>query len=208
MNEALRVLLAEDESLVANLIESELRLAGHRVLGKAFDGLQACELTKSLRPDVVLMDITMPELDGIDAAMRIQLECPTPVVILSAHATMEDLPRATEAGVGAYLVKPSQAVDIDRALRIAIARHADLMRLREANAELSRALAEIKTLSGLLHICCSCKKIRDDAGNWVSVEAYVEKRTEAQFSHSYCPECLPKYFPAYLIERLKSEEAP
>ena len=191
----LRVVIADDESLVINLIESELESLGLLVVGKASDGRQAVELVERLHPDVVLMDIAMPELDGLAAAAVMQAECPTPVVILSAHDSTADVTRAAEAGVGAFLVKPPEAAELDRAIRVAVARHADLLELRRLNAELRLALAEVKTLSGLLPICCSCKKIRDDQGYWNQVEAYLSPRTRLQFTHSYCPDCLEKYFP-------------
>ncbi|MFI5337850.1 MAG: ANTAR domain-containing response regulator [Opitutales bacterium] len=197
IKEPLKVVIADDESLVINLIQDELESLGLRVVGKAADGRQAVELVRTLHPDVILMDIAMPELDGIAAAAAIQLEYPIPVVILSAHDATDDVERATAAGVGAFLVKPPRADELDRAISIAVARHADLMKLRRLNEELQRTMAEARTLGGLLPICCSCKKIRDDQGYWSQVESYLSQRTGVQFTHSYCPECLEKYFPSY-----------
>ncbi len=189
------VLVAEDESLVADLIEHELETMGMKVVGRASNGHQAVEFTRSLRPDVVLMDIAMPLMDGLAAAAVIQTDCPTPVVILSAHETTEDVTRATAAGAGAFLVKPPQGDELERAITIARARHADLMELRRTNRELTQALAEVKTLSGLLPICCGCKKIRDDKNYWQEVEVYVMQHSDAKFTHGYCPTCIQKYFP-------------
>ena len=194
-NEPVRVVMAEDESLVANLLQDELESVGMKVVGRATDGRRAVELVRCFHPDVVLMDISMPDMDGIAAAKVIQSECPTPVVIVTAHKDVEEVARATEAGVGAFIVKPSQAEELERAITIAIARHADLTTLRQVNQELQRALAEVRTLKGILPICCSCKKIRDDRNYWDQVEVYVMKHTDAKFSHGYCPECLEKYFP-------------
>lgn len=190
-----RVLVAEDEAMIAALTRMELQAANFTVVGTAPDGRQAVDLTRELRPDVVLMDIAMPELDGIAATAIIQAECPTPVVIVSAHTDAQLVAQATAAGVGAYVVKPPRAEELARAITIAISRHADLMELRRLNTQLQGALAETKTLSGLLPICCGCKKIRDDSGYWNEVEAYISKRTDANFSHSYCPKCLQRYFP-------------
>jgi AmiR/NasT family two-component response regulator len=191
----IRVLIAEDEALVAALTRMELQAANFAVIGTEPDGRRAVTMTRELRPDVVVMDIAMPELDGIAAATTIQIECPTPVVILSAHADAQLVAQATAAGVGAFVVKPPRADELERAITIAIARHADLMELRRLNTALQQSLAETKTLSGLLPICCGCKKIRDDSGYWNEVEAYISKRTDANFSHGYCPKCLHKYFP-------------
>ena len=194
--EPLRVLIADDEALVMNVIAWKLETLGMRVVGKASDGLQAVELTRTLRPEVVLMDLAMPGLDGIGAALVIQAECPTPVVILSAYDGDEEVARATAAGVGAFLVKPPHVAELERAIGIAVARHADFMEMRRLNQALRQALEEVQTLSGLLPICCSCKQIRDDHGGWSQVELYLEQRTGASFTHTYCPECLEKYFPA------------
>lgn len=191
----LRILVADDEALVINIVESELETLGFQLVGRAADGRQAVELTRTLRPDAVLMDIAMPELDGIAAAALIQQECPTPVVILSAHDRPDDVARASAAGVGAFLVKPPRAAEIERALSIARARHADLLELRRMNAELQKALAEVKTLRGMLPICSGCKKIRDTDNHWERIEAYIAKHTDTTFTHSFCPDCYAKYFP-------------
>jgi AmiR/NasT family two-component response regulator len=191
----IRVLVAEDEGLVAAFTRLELQACGFVVVGTAPDGRRAVELTAELRPSVVVMDIAMPEIDGMAAATEIQKQCPTPVVILSAHTDPILVAQATAAGVGAFVVKPPRADELARAITIAIARHADLMELRRLNTALRQSLAETKTLTGLLPICCGCKKIRDDTGYWNEVEAYIANRTTAHFSHGYCPHCLIKYFP-------------
>lgn len=194
-NQEVRVLIAEDDAMVARLVRSELESVGLIVIGHAIDGRQAVDLTLALMPDVVVMDITMPELDGIAAASAIQMGRPTPVVILSAHDGTDFLIKATAAGVGAFVIKPPQANELERAITIAVARHDDLMELQSLNQKLAQALAEIKTLKGLLPICCSCKKIRDDQGYWSEVETFIASHTDATFTHSYCPKCLHKYFP-------------
>lgn len=197
------VVIAEDETLVADLIAHELASMGMEVVGRAANGRQAVELTASLRPDVVVMDIAMPVMDGLAAAATIQTECPTPVVIVSAHEAAEDVAGATAAGVGAFLAKPPQGAELDRAITIARARHADLMEMRRLNRELTTAIAEVKTLKGYVPICAGCKKIRDDKNYWEEVEIYVMKHTEAKFSHGLCPECMPKYFPNVDLDEAK-----
>ncbi len=196
-NQEIRVLIAEDDVLVAGITREELESIGLIAVGIAADGKLAVEMTLALKPDVVLMDITMPKMDGIEAAAAIQVTCPTPVVILSAHDEAELVAKATAAGVGAFVIKPPQAQELERAIVIAMARHADLTELRQANQALQQALAEVKTLKGLLPICCGCKKIRDDKGYWSEVEVYVMKHTDAKFTHGLCPECVTKYYPGY-----------
>lgn len=191
----IQVLIVEDEALVAVLTQAELQSLGYTVIGTAPDGRKVVDMVLELKPTVVVMDIEIPFIDGITAAAAIQEISPTPVVILTAHPDYANLLKATAAGVGAFVVKPPQAAELERAITVAIARHADLLALYQKNRELEQTLAEVKTLKGLLPICCVCKKIRDDQGYWEQVEAYLEKHTEAEFTHGYCPSCLGKYFP-------------
>lgn len=195
MDAAVKVLIAEDDSLVADVLEHELRTLGMQVMGRASDGRQALEMTGRLRPDVVLMDVQMPEMNGFDAARAIQDQCPTPVVILTVYSGLEQTTKAADAGVGAYLVKPASAEDLDRAITIARARFADLTELRRMNRELREALENVKTLSGLLPICTTCKKIRDDKGYWRQVESYIHEHAAVEFSHGICPDCMVRVYP-------------
>ncbi len=132
----LRVLIAEDDYLVSEMIEGLLQEMGHAVVGKAANGLEAVEMTCTRRPDVVLMDVKMPQLDGIQATRRIYDRCPTPVVIVSAYETPALIARASQAGAGDYLIKPPNARQLERALSITVARFNDMMALRRLNADL------------------------------------------------------------------------
>jgi hypothetical protein len=80
---------------------------------------------------------------------------------------------------------------------IAMARFRDLIALRNLNEELRAALAKVKLLSGLLPICASCKKIRDDRGYWQQVEVYIRNHSEVEFTHGMCPDCMARYYPDY-----------
>jgi hypothetical protein len=121
--------------------------------------------------------------------------------MLTAHAGMDLVREASAAGVGAYLVKPPNAREIERAITIARARFVDMIELRRVNADLEAALAQVKTLSGLLPICAACKKIRDDRGYWHEVEVYVRDHTEAEFTHGICPDCMHRLYPNYVRKR-------
>jgi len=132
----LRVLIAEDDYLVGEMIEGLLQEMGYAVVGKATSGLEAIEMTCDQRPDVVLMDIKMPKLDGIQATRRVYERCPTPVVIISAYETPELIAQASQAGAGDYLIKPPNARQLERAITIATARFNDIMALRRFNADL------------------------------------------------------------------------
>jgi AmiR/NasT family two-component response regulator len=201
--DSITVLIAEDDALISEGIGAQLNRLGYGVAGRAYDGTQAVELAIQKRPDVVLMDLQMidPETGredpqaGLQAARALQEQCPAAVVLLTAHESTDLIRRASEAGVGAYLVKPAADNDLDRAITIARARFGDLLRLRQMTAELTTALSKVKTLTGLLPICAGCKKIRDDQGYWQQVEQYIQKHSNATFSHGLCPECCQRLYP-------------
>ena len=196
----LRILIAEDSPLASQIIQTMLASLGHTVVGRAENGLQALEMSQTLQPDLVLMDISMPELDGLDATRLLQEKCPRPVVLLTSVDDPEIISRASHSGAGAYLVKPPTPLAIERTMAIAVARFGDWLTLRRLNAELESALREIKTLQGIIPICCHCKKIRDDTGFWNQVEAYISEHSQAQFSHGICPDCMKREFPEYCEE--------
>jgi len=139
-----RVLIAEDDHLVGEMVKGYLEEAGYTVVGEASNGQEAVYLAKSLQPDVVLMDIKMPDMDGIEATQRIQSSSPTPIVVLTAFDTPELVERAGEAGVGAYVVKPPGRREIERAIAIAMARFEDMMDLRRLTDELKTEMVARK----------------------------------------------------------------
>ena len=194
-----RVLIAEDETLVADVIQQQLERMGHSVAGRACDGKQAVDLARLLEPDVVLMDIEMPEIDGLEATRIIQEQCPRPVVLLTAHDSPGLALQAGEAGAGAYLLKPPHAREIERTIAIAVARFADLVELRRLNTQLRQAAEQIKTLRGMIPICSGCKRIRDDQDYWQVLEKYLMERSDVTFTHSLCPDCCRKFFPEELL---------
>ncbi len=144
--EETNILVVEDDYLVSEDIIQILKRLGYRIIGDGSNGKEAIELTASLKPNVVLMDIHMPEMDGLEAARHIQEKCPTPVVILTAHESFDLVEEASAAGVGAYLTKPPDPLAMERAISIAIARHGDLMRTRQLLHDL-KAAQEAETLA-------------------------------------------------------------
>lgn len=146
----IRVLIAEDEFLPAAQIRDKLETAGYEVVGDAIDGPEAVDMTASLLPDVVLMDINMPGIDGIEATRLIQEKNPTPVVILTAYQTPELVSRARDAGVGAYIVKPPDIMELDRTIEIARHRFSDMMSLRDLNTRLRKEIEVRRETEGRL----------------------------------------------------------
>lgn len=196
------ILIAEDDFMVSEIIQKDLENLGYIVVGKAYDGLKAVEMTLSLRPDLVLMDIEMPDMNGLEATEQIYQTCPTPVVMLTAYDSPDLVEQAGKAGAGAYLVKMPSAREIDRAVIIAVSRFSDMMtmcqlndELETRNKELQKALDEIKVLKGILPLCSFCKKIRNDKNEWEEVDVYIYKHSQADISHGVCPECIKKHYP-------------
>jgi signal transduction histidine kinase len=142
VQQSVRVLIAEDDFLVGELIRSQIEQMGYEVVETAATGEEAVAMTMRHHPDVVLMDLAMPGIDGIEATRRIGDCCPTPVVAVSAHGSPERVQRASAAGIGAYVAKPPTARDMDRAITIARARFADMMRAKELTASLQAQIAE------------------------------------------------------------------
>nr|WP_202106887.1 response regulator [Agromyces seonyuensis] len=124
-----RVVVAEDESLIRLDIVEILRDAGFEVVGEAGDGETAVQLATELRPDLVIMDVRMPQLDGIEAAKRLSEKHIAPVVLLTAFSQKELVERASEAGALAYVVKPFTPNDLLPAIEIALARYQQIIAL-------------------------------------------------------------------------------
>ncbi len=141
-----RVLIAEDETIIRLDLRGQLEEAGYRVCGEARDGREAVELARSTEPDIVLLDVKMPVLDGIEAARRIMQDRAVPILLLTAYTEEGLVGRAAEAGVLAYLVKPFEANELLPAIRTAVARHEELASLREEVAKLAAALAARKAI--------------------------------------------------------------
>lgn len=134
---SLRILIVEDDFLVCEMLCGLLRRLDYAVVGQVKSGHEAVNKVRELRPDVVLMDIRLPDMDGIEATRLISEETAIPVVMMTAYETPDLVKRAAEAGASAYLVKPPNCHELERAIAIALARAEDLRRLREANAELT-----------------------------------------------------------------------
>ncbi len=135
-----RVLVAEDEALIRMDLVEMLSELGYQVVGEASDGEMAIRLAEELRPDVVMMDVKMPVLDGITAAGQITEQRIAPVVMLTAFSQRELVDRATQAGVMAYLVKPFSLSDLAPAIEVAVSRFSQFVTLESEIADLGERL--------------------------------------------------------------------
>ena len=142
----MRILVAEDETIIRLDLRGLLERAGYDVVAEARDGEEAVALAREHRPELAIMDVKMPKLDGIEAAKRILDEQPIPIVMLTAYGQDELVNRAVEAGVFGYLVKPFREQDLLPAIHTARARHEELVALREEAESLADALAARKAI--------------------------------------------------------------
>lgn len=196
----MRVLVAEDDLTTRRLLEAMLTKWGYEVRGvcdggKAWEVLQAPEA-----PQLAILDWMMPGMDGVDICRRLRQSSdlwPTYVILLTAKDSKEDIVRGLSAGADDYVSKPFSRQELEARIKVG----ERVVRLQSALAsrvkELQEALSHIKRLQGILPICMHCHKIRDDYESWQRLEKYIEEHSDAEFSHSLCPECLEKYYPDY-----------
>jgi AmiR/NasT family two-component response regulator len=135
-----RLVIADDESIIRMNLKETLVGLGYLVVGEAGDGMSALNLARELRPDLVVMDIKMPKLDGIQAAEMLTQERIAPVLLLTAYSDRELVDRARDAGVVAYLVKPFREADLLPAIEVAMARFAELRALDKQLGDMREAM--------------------------------------------------------------------
>ncbi len=171
----MRILIAEDETIIRLDLRDLLVRAGFEVCAEAKDGEEAVELARSEQPDLAIMDVKMPRLDGIDAARQILEERPIPIVMLTAYGQDEVVSRAVEAGVYGYLVKPFREQDLLPAIQTARARYEELAAAREEAESLSEALAARKVIE-------HAKGLIMEKENLSEADAFARLRKASQVS--------------------------
>ncbi len=198
------ILYVEDETLTRAVFA---RILARKVknLYQAENGKEGLELFKKYSPDIVISDVKMPVLDGIEMSRQIKLlDNNVKIILTTAHSDASVLINSIDAGVDKYILKPVEVDVLFRALENCTTTIMLERKIQEQNKEkdiliskLQDALDNIKKLSGLLPICSSCKKIRDDKGYWNQIEKYIAEHSEAEFSHGICPDCVKKLYPKY-----------
>jgi AmiR/NasT family two-component response regulator len=172
MMQKLRILLADDEALIRLDLREMLTEAGHEIVGEAANGQEAVQLAQELHPDIVIMDVKMPVMDGLTAAQQITEAEIAPVLLLTAYSQQDIVARATEAGVIAYLVKPVREQQLFPAIEVAVSRF-------HAWQELGRELDELKESLATRKLVDRAKGILMTAHKMTEQEAY---RKMQQFS--------------------------
>jgi len=190
MDKKPRILIVDDERFNIKTL-TELLHEDYKIMA-AKTGEQALKAVQGeILPNLILLDIMMPGMDGYEVCERFKANERTkniPVIFVTAITEIEDAARGFQAGAVDFIQKPLNPVMTKARVDLHIKLHKTMEDLKEA-------LSQVKKLSGLLPICMYCKKIRDDSGYWNQIEAYIDKHSEAQFSHSICKECANKYYP-------------
>jgi len=205
------ILIVDDSPDQQALLRSILGKAGHGDVLSADSAKSASTLlnldgeTTSQKIDLILMDILMPEQDGVETCRQIK-RCAhlqdVPVIMVTAKNDLSNLKEAFAAGAMDYISKPVNSVELLARVSSALLLKQEMDRrknreleLRRSNEELQKALKEVKVLRGLIPICASCKKIRNDGGFWQQLEEYLGEHSEAEFSHGLCQPCIKKLYP-------------
>ncbi len=172
-----RVLVAEDDSLIRMDLVEMLREEGYDVVGEAPNGQIAVDLTESLRPDLVIMDIKMPVRDGIDAATEIAQKRLAPVVMLTAFSQRDFIEKARDAGAMAYLVKPFSKADLTPAIEVAVSRYRELVALEGEVESVQETLATRKLVDRAKGLLMSRHAMTEpEAFAWIQ-RAAMDRRT-------------------------------
>lgn len=198
------LLIAEDDPYLAEDLARRLASLNYAVLGPVSTAEEAVSVTECKRPDLVLMDIQLAgQMDGIQAADTMRKNR-IPVVYVTGYINSLVFNRAMRSEPGGYVLKPYDTSDLKIAVETALEKaHAE--RAREGLLKrLQTAAANLRTITGILHICAYCKKVKDAAGDWPEIETYVAQNSYASFSHGMCPACYERV--KKQIEALESGE--
>jgi response regulator NasT len=192
MSEALRVVVVEDEALIRMDVVATLEEAGFEIVGEGANGEEAISLAIEHQPDIVVMDIKMPKLDGISAAEKIA-ELKIPVVLLTAFSQTDLVSRAAEAGAMAYVTKPFKPADLLPAIQIALARHEELLSLESEIADLSDRLETRKMMDRAKGLLMSQMKLSEpDAFRWIQKASMDRRLSMAQVAKAVIEQLGPK----------------
>jgi len=182
----------ENIQILGNILnEIECRIA------VATNGADALSLVEESLPDLILLDVVMPELNGYEVCKKLR-EIHTiedlPIIFITAKTEMEDVIKGFEVGAVDYVTKPFNSVELIARVNTHLKLKKTMENRKEMISELQQALEKVKLLSGLIPICANCHKIRDDEGYWQKIDSFIEKHSEAEFSHGLCLDCAEKLY--------------
>ncbi len=191
----MKILIAEDDPVSRRLLQATLNKWGYQVTVTA-NGKEAWQALQTPEaPSLLILDWLMPEMDGVEIcreARRSPAHKSAYIILLTSRGSKEDIVKGLEAGADDYVTKPFDHGELRARVQVG----SRVVQLQSALAdrvrELEEALSSVKTLQGLLPICCYCKKIRDDGNYWHRVESYIAGHANVRFSHGICPDCSAK----------------
>ena len=202
----MKILVADDDELTRKSLALMLGHWGLNVITAA-NGQAAWDVLNSNEPPrIALVDRMMPEMDGIEICRRVRATDSLKtmhIILLTALKSTQDIVDGLEAGANDYMIKPFEQEELRVRINVGIRMVKLQDELTNRVKELEAALAHVKQLQGLLPICASCKKIRDQENYWHMVEDYIGAHSEAKFTHGYCPDCFNKF-----MAELETQEFP
>ena len=187
-----RILIVDDEPINLQVLRNYLSTQRLDVTA-ATSGEEALRMLGTSRFDLVLLDVMMPRMSGYEVCRVLRESYPIeqlPVIFLTAKNQAKDAVEGLALGANDYLMKPISKNELIARIRP----HLDLVHIyRHLGDLVEEKMSQVKMLRGLLPICASCKKIRDDEGYWSEVEMFIDRHSEAQFTHGICPDCFEQY---------------
>lgn len=188
----MKILIAEDNQVSSRILQLTLAASGHEVIATENGAAAWAILEKEDSPAMAILDWMMPDMDGLEVCRLVRRKItstPTYIILLTAKAGKTDVVEGLDAGANDYMFKPFNREELNARVRVG----ETVVNLQQSLAarvqELESALTQVKLLQGILPICSYCKSVRDDQNYWQQLETYISKYSEAQFSHSICPEC-------------------
>jgi PleD family two-component response regulator len=194
------ILIVDDNVNNVQVLGTILIDAKYRV-AVAHQGRLVFEMLPKVKPDLILLDIMMPEMDGFEVCQKIKAKPAyrdIPIIFLTVKNETEDIVKGFDMGGADFVSKPFRAKELLARIHTHVTLMALQRDLKKRNKELEEALANVKTLSGLIPICSYCKKIRNTEGDWEKLESYIRDHTNSNFSHGICPDCAKSHFPQFI----------
>ena len=183
--DSLRILIADDESIIRLDLMKTLESMGHKVIAEASDGAKALELARAHDVDLAILDIKMPEMDGLDVAKALTEEKIAPVLLLTAYSQSELIDRAKEAGVFGYLVKPFKEADLLPAIEIAISRYREMLELEKELGDVSEQLETRKIVDRAKGILMDKRGMKEhEAFRWIQSQSMNTRKTMREIAEA------------------------